>query len=341
MRTLIFCCIFSFSLNAMSDANDCVNVLKASTIRTTKKANKKEVEENARDFCSQYSKYKSSASSQQFGAEYKFLSASMGSSNADVDSVASYYCDKSNDYKSSESAYDDYVEAIAPGGMEAYKQCLTMKQAGVNFDLNPASMLEKEFNLDVSYLQRTGKKQIEARLKYVPTDGITCSWIFDKDNAEHENETLIIKSPGSAVLKCKRENIENNGTVTVFMTNADKNSITIPWNKDISKSKFSELESAIKMQNNKLDGLKVNLSTMPGYPKWVELNGTGCVQKLEKLEEVSNHVCYLAGIGGSFTGGGENVNVYVREKSWFVEVNTCQSYLKASVGCSEVTLNKE
>jgi hypothetical protein len=101
---------------------DCSSVILLSRLHTTKVENKSEVQSSAQSFCSEYRQYRQSSATHDFGASYKFLSATFSSGSADVNEVASKYCSAANDYMAKQDAHQDYIENIAPGAYSAYEK---------------------------------------------------------------------------------------------------------------------------------------------------------------------------------------------------------------------------
>jgi hypothetical protein len=203
-------------------AQNCENVIALSRIVSTSIADKSSVDQHAANFCSEYSKRSSSGSSADFGASYKFFSASFGNSNLSADEVASKVCSASSSNQASNDAYKQYVETISPNAYTAYQQCLNMTQSDIRFEVDVAAVLPAEFSVLVTF-RADNPADNSARLSYVASSGITCQW----GDTRTKDRTLQDKT--SILFRCARQDQTKPGYVKVARTNGVQGSLTLPW----------------------------------------------------------------------------------------------------------------
>ncbi|MFM9978249.1 MAG: H-type lectin domain-containing protein [Sphingomonadaceae bacterium] len=151
-----------------------------------------------------------------FGASYKFLSASFGSSSASVDEVASRYCSASDNYSAKANAYDSYVETIAPGAFDAYKSCV---EGNKHIVFKPLAVLADDFKMAVTF-QEPGNKV--AVLRAAVSKGLSCTW-----NGKAV-EAITIPSPNTATLSCRRDKTDVKSSVVIARENGPE-SVGLPW----------------------------------------------------------------------------------------------------------------
>lgn len=231
MRTLASVSFILYFLCASAFAkDDCTAVIALSKISDSIVANSSEVRSNASNFCSEYEKFESGSESISAGASYKFLSGTFSSGSASLDEVASKYCSASNSGTASETAYASYINSIAPGAYDAYAACLS-SSSPIRF--LAGSVLPKEFSATVSNnTVGLGK----ATLRATPSKGVKCFW-DNKDIA-----TVEITSPGTATMRCERENSDEKSFVTLARSDGDE-VINLPWQAyDASGNPYDALE---------------------------------------------------------------------------------------------------
>lgn len=218
--------IFATTLLTLSfhaTAGECQSVISLSKIVSTVVQDKESVEENAATFCSEYSRGSSVNSSTNFGASFKFLSASFGSAGATTEQVASKYCSAKEHYAKSNDAYKQYIESISPNAYTAYQRCLELTKKDMQFDINPATILPDEFSMFVGFTSSIGGSS-NADLAYSASNGIYCKW-----NGNDEKK-IKIPTGSTAVLECHRTNHKERAFVSVVRTDTSKiEPLTIPW----------------------------------------------------------------------------------------------------------------
>jgi len=207
--------LFVFSAGIATAQDTCYRIIELSKTVRTSTSNSNEVDAHARNFCEEYRRYRSNKVDSDFGASYKFLSASFSSGSASVDDVASKYCDAVNDFHAKSSAYQDYVENIAPAAFSALQTCLTQ---GVVFDLQGHNT--KEATLKSFY--RTGPAGSKVRLTFSTSNDVHCDW--DRSGSKVEE----VKLGEQGLLKCVRARDSVASYITLAGLN-DGATLTLPW----------------------------------------------------------------------------------------------------------------
>jgi len=204
-------------------AQDCETVIALSKVISGRVQDQNLVETHAATFCSQYRQSRGSSSSSEFGASYKFLAASFGSSSASVEDVASKYCSAENNSRSRSDAYREYIEAIAPGAYPAYEQCLRLSSQNLKFSLDPASVLPREFSLAAQFVGRAVGAR--ARLGYSSSSDVTCTW----NGASASSTEHALTAGMTTFLKCTRPSNAAASYVRISNLDATDEVLTIPW----------------------------------------------------------------------------------------------------------------
>lgn len=222
MKIVIFA--FAFTLfSAVTVAQQCESLIALSKVSSATVADKSAVEQNASNFCSEYSKSGGKSGSSSFGASYKFLSLSSANADTSVEAIASKYCSASSNFSQSTDAYKQYVDTIAPGAFEAYQECIQLASKDVRFHLSANGILSNEFSMIVSFAGSTGNNR-SAVISANPASGITCTWDGSSNKPEIE-----LGTGQTTVLHCERKDADKRGYVIVARTDGTKESITIPW----------------------------------------------------------------------------------------------------------------
>lgn len=265
------CCAVIVLLSGSASAQNCENVIALSKIRSTVVQDAEAVEQHASNFCKEYAKSSGSRKSTSYGASYKFLSASFGSSGASVEEVASKYCASDNIYSASKDAYREYIESISPGAYGAYEQCIQMSKQDLRFNVDPGSVLPTEFSITASFVSRA-ELHDRAVLTYSSSEDVRCSW------NESDGQKKVLKTGSTALLKCERPDQEKRSYVTIVDSTSGRNlPLTLPWqayNEDgVPVSALDELERKIdrlraeisKVNNRAADNSNniANISTSP------------------------------------------------------------------------------
>ncbi|WP_275183458.1 hypothetical protein [Citrobacter freundii] len=240
-------------LPCYSFADECQSVIALSKVVNTTVQDRDEVETNAANFCNEYSKGSSSGNSSSYGASFKFLSASFGSSNVTAEQVASKYCSASDIRKSNKDVYKNYIETISPEAYSAYQQCLEMKNQEVIFDINTASILPDAFAMSVGFASGVSASS-SATLLYSASDGISCKW---DDNTDRK---IQISTGSTAVLDCRRSDHNKRGFIKVLRTDKSNKSLTIPWQAYDDKGNPIDLMLSLQQRIDTLNGQVISLN---------------------------------------------------------------------------------
>jgi hypothetical protein len=228
---------------------ECSGVIALSRIHQNVIQKHSEVQQNAEHFCSEYSQYQQSSATHEFGASYKFLSASFSSGTASADEVASKYCSASDRYSANKNSYEEYVESIAPGAYSAYEQCMQFNAHAITFKIDSSTMLARQFAINVVY-KEIGKAS--TTLRATPSSGVTCTW---NDNAE---PTISITSPAVVTLTCQRSEIDKKAFVNIAQATGDA-VMNIPWpayvDENVMVNAVDKLEQEVKSLQNEVGRL--------------------------------------------------------------------------------------
>jgi hypothetical protein len=222
MRHLLAIALAAICLPAASQQG-CETVISMSRLQAVSISNNQTVQQHATNFCQEYSKNKGKSGGSNFGASYKFLSASFGSSNASVEAVASKYCSASDSSLAKTDSYQEYVETIAPGAFAAYDQCLRFTKSDLTFAVDLTMLFPREVSATLGFAsQVSGNSQ--AKLRYESTSGTSCTW-----NGSPTQE-FTLQHPSSASLKCTRTNISEPSGVKVIRTDSGaQQSMSFRW----------------------------------------------------------------------------------------------------------------
>lgn len=223
-RLIIGMVALAISLNAMAGGEECSSVIALSKVVQTSSSDQSEVQQSARDFCSEYQKYRANSNSANFGASYKFLSASFGSSSASVDQVASRYCSAENSYAAKTDAYKAYVEQIAPGAYDAYAMCLASSNQDVRYKINPGSILPEKFSMVVSFTSSQGLS--DTTVQYSSSDDVSCLW-----DSNSSKKKFTVKTGTSTSLECSRKSSAKASYVQVSWAGSGSGNspLVLPW----------------------------------------------------------------------------------------------------------------
>jgi hypothetical protein len=204
---------------AMED--DCSAVLALSRIKSGVTRSKNEIASAASDFCKAYSESKAAGKTISVGASYDLLAASFSSGSVSSDAIASRYCSASSNYSQYNDDYSSYIDAIAPGAMEAYKACVDQQQSGLHF--RTGSVSSKEFAMFVVF-DRPGDSTVTVSVK--PSTGVTCEW----GASPTTNAAQSLKSPSSKQLTCQRPD-ENVPSFVGLTSDPGTDTFLFPWPK--------------------------------------------------------------------------------------------------------------
>jgi hypothetical protein len=218
MRTTLV--ILTLIIPSYANADDCESIIGLSKITNITVQDQNSIEQNAKYFCNEYSKGTSTSNNSKFGASYSVLSASFGSANATVTQVASRYCSAESNYSESQNAYKQYIESIAPGAYDAYKQCTEAKK---NMTYNVDSILPSEFSMSVGFAS-PGSNDKTASIAYSASNGVSCKW----NNSE--NKSIVIPTGSTAILECSRNEQNKKAFVKIVRTDStEPPPLTLSW----------------------------------------------------------------------------------------------------------------
>jgi len=180
------------------------------------------LESNASAFCKEYKSQTSSSKSASYSASYKFLSASMGQSNAAESDVASKYCSSDASLTVRADAYRQYVESISPQAYAAYEACEKFSRQDISFDVNPASILPAEMSISASFAP---KKESVSKLKYAASKDVKCRW-----TTKEQDGVTVLPSGSSTLLECERAGYTKPSFISIYEENSgNSNRLTIAW----------------------------------------------------------------------------------------------------------------
>ncbi|GJJ00237.1 hypothetical protein RugamoR64_07750 [Duganella rhizosphaerae] len=202
-----------------ASAQDCESIIVFAKKSTLTVADSGAFDQEAANFCNAYSRGVSSTSDTNFGASYKFLSASFGQDNASTETIASKVCSASNRSQANQYAYRQYVDEIAPGAFNAYQACVNAKDS-LQFKVDIASLLPEEFSISAHF--RPGVPRATAQLKHTESQGISCQWDGTSRNG------IVLTGGESTSLHCRRKDRTQQGYVKVI-NSAGPEALTIPW----------------------------------------------------------------------------------------------------------------
>ncbi len=272
MSIAVFMVGGAFASNAVAEG--CEDVISFSKLTSSVVKTKSSIEANAANFCNEYQQAKTYGRTMAASASYKFLSASYGSSNASTEEVASKFCSATSLNNVNNEAYKEYVETISPDAYASYQQCINMKNRAITFDLNPNSMLAKQFTMIVKYQTSIGGAKPE--LKYVTSDDVTCSWLDKTDNK------FTFTDVGSVSLTCRRDNTTGESYVNIVPTNSldgisfkwpafDNNGETVDAMKDLlqKNKKLEERLNVLESKESSMQNSVVSFNSSDCPQGWV------------------------------------------------------------------------
>lgn len=204
-------------------AQDCEGVIALSKRKDVILISKNSLERHAGIFCSTYDRKESRESSLRFTTSYHILSASIGISDAPMESIAERFCSATDEHAASAAAYMQYIETISPEGYRAYGQCLRMLQQELRFHVDVNSILPDEFSMSASFVSMTG--QASAKVTVASSQDVSCRWKYT------DEEVKDIRSGSSAILTCTRQDTTRRSYVNLVRNDigSGQESLVIPW----------------------------------------------------------------------------------------------------------------
>lgn len=222
---LSFLLVLLSAFTANTATADCVDVIRASlTVSTVVSAND-EIIESARNFCQSYSQSKSEGNSFTGGVSYGVLSGSAGGTRLTVDEVAQKYCDARDNSQARSSAYQQYIESIAPGAYSSYDNCVN-SSTKLKASLNPNAILQNSLVIVVH--NENNSPESKDSFQANPSPNIECVWA-PSDRATVSNDVVSLPGRSSASLRCTREKPSERAYVTLATTTAPDEAYTFSW----------------------------------------------------------------------------------------------------------------
>lgn len=219
LQTPIIVAIAMFPLTAIADCKDLISMSKTVSSSTQSRSS---FESSAATFCSEYKKGTTITKSANYGISYKLIAASMGTSKASEEEVASKVCSANAGESSRADAYQQYVETISDNAYKAYEACEKLQVAKI--DISVRSILNDEVTISVG---NSSTKAAPATFQFITSAGATCQW--QTAGVAPTNPTSV--PPGTTVfLKCSRSNIGKQESITIGDTSDGAGAkLTIPW----------------------------------------------------------------------------------------------------------------
>jgi hypothetical protein len=223
MRIAIGCLVVVVVFAPVMSRADCEDVIRLSRTTMSVVQDSTQVSQYARDFCSNYASSSGASSSTAFGVAYKFLSASLSTSDASYQEVASRYCDAAKSSQAKSDAYRQYVESIAPGAYDSYNRCVDMERTDKVFvNVDGANVLPKSFKVNVTYQTRDG--QGSQTLAFSTSPDVTCRWA-----RAPSSDTTTLPVNNSDTLSCQRTTAASRSSVMVWATRRSNSHVSFAW----------------------------------------------------------------------------------------------------------------
>jgi hypothetical protein len=216
MASILLMCVSS------AFGQNCESVIALSKTSAAQVSDQQTIEQQARNFCSDYRQARSSGSSMDAGGSYGLFSASVGMTNQSSDSVASKYCSSENNYAASSSAYKSYVESISPNAYSAYQRCIELSNNDLRFSVDSAAILPDEFSISASFTSNSAARTL-ARLEIAPSQGVTCK------SSGQTATVLDIPTGSSIAINCRRSNRQSSAYVRFVDRTSSAQPMTLPW----------------------------------------------------------------------------------------------------------------
>ena len=200
---------------------DCTDVIKLSKTVSTVTQSRSAFESSAATFCNEYKKGAKTAKSANYGISYKLIAASMGTTKASEEEIASKVCSTNDAETSRADAYQQYIESISDNAYKAFEACEKMRSAKI--DISISSVLNKEIAISVG---NSSSKAAPAQLQVVSSAGATCNWLSDGA----KGNVLSVATGTTAFLKCSRPDISQQEAITIGdISDGAGAKLTIPW----------------------------------------------------------------------------------------------------------------
>lgn len=218
-QTLIISAIVLFPLTVKADCKDIISLSKTVSTSTQSRSS---FESSAATFCSEYKKGVNSKKSANYGISYKLIAASMGTSKASEEEIASKVCSASTNENARADAYQQYVESISDNAYKAYEACEKLQVAKI--DISISSVLNKEIMISVG---NSSTKAAPALFQFITSAGATCQW---QTVGANSTNPISVPTGTTVFLKCSRDDIGQQESITIGDTSDGAGAkLTIPW----------------------------------------------------------------------------------------------------------------
>lgn len=255
----------------------CTDVIALSRITSRTVTNESDFAKMAKAFCTQYSSSKASGSGMSVGVQYAGIGGSYGSTDSSAEAIASRTCDSLNTESVSSSAYQNYVEAIAPGAYPAYERCILAEQGGIQFSADPASAGEMSLVFAVTNGSRNNVP-VSQTFEFQESAGVSCKW--KGAAAPGGQKTLGPNMTSSAY--CTRTDSSKRASVVVYSTTRGDLPVTFVWQEYKAGQKVDDLlslqarvsASEITLGSIQSSVVAFNSTTCPfGWKQYMPANG--------------------------------------------------------------------
>lgn len=244
--------IAALAIASASNA-DCIDVIKASSLKGMVIEKSDQIAAEARAFCSEYSKSKSSGGSFNASVSYAGIGLGAGSSSSKVEQTASKYCDASDMSQAKSNYYEQYIESIAPGAYSSYDRCLAATADSLTASLDPNATHPKNLTIVVSS-KRTGATGALDKVQFIPSPGISCTW--KNQQIASQDATILVDlvslpAQSSVGLFCTRDDETQQGSITLVTSTTANSNFSFLWKSYQNGLPVDELQ-AIKEANTQL-----------------------------------------------------------------------------------------
>lgn len=313
MKVAFFAAFAATSIYTAAFA-DCVDVIRASlTVRTAVAADN-EIISSARDFCQSYTRAKTEGTSFSGGVSYGVLSADAGGTRLSVDEVAQKYCDASNSSQVRSSAYEQYIETIAPGAYSSYDNCIK-SSTDLKASLNPNGILPG--SLVITVHNENNDVNNTDSFQANPSPNITCTWA-PSDRAKVEEDVVSLPGRSSAALRCLRKNPEERAYITLATTTSPDEAFTFAWTAfqnerpvDQMLAIRQEVEQAKRITDSFIESTRNSI---------IAFRGPSCPNGWQEATDIAGRTIIGSGSGSGLTtravgetGGSETHTLSVAE----------------------------
>lgn len=298
--TIVSILIFALPNISMADCIDLIRAAKTSSITIRSSG---DIESAASAFCSDYSQAKSNGKSGSAGASYGLFSGSVSGSTSSAEELASKYCSSSNMSKAKETAYQSYVESIAPEAYPSYVAC----EAGTSpliASLDQQAILPLSLTITV---RNTGSQHAKEGVQFVASPDASCGWEDPfgpvGEQIVIEGKTVTLPGASSAILKCTRDTPNDDSAITLAFNSSGDPGYTFRWKSFVGNIQTDALE---EIRNSNLSLLHSMMGAI------VAFEGE-CPAGWLPNESLAGKVIVGAGAGKLVVGDGTSVDLSIRQ----------------------------